>query len=278
MRTADAGVFSVQNRDFEAVLRSLIGDWLDAHPSVPILAAGMIGSANGWREAPYVPTPTTMRALRENLVQVPLQRSSHVLRIIPGVRHGQGSDTDVMRGEETQIFGALGNECDGLFCLPGTHCKWAVVQGGAIVDFRTHYTGELYAWLSTQSSVGKVLDARAPFDAAAFDEGAARAFAAPESLLHQLFALRASVVAKERSAAYNASAAQGVLIGNDCALGLAYLRRKWNDWLAMPIHVVGGANLAALYARVLDSQGVACMVHEANVTVIGLQRIFASTE
>jgi len=55
-----------------------------------------------------------------------------------------------MRGEETQILGVLASGGgDGVYVLPGTHSKWAEVQGGRIVGFETFMTGEVFAVLKT---------------------------------------------------------------------------------------------------------------------------------
>jgi 2-dehydro-3-deoxygalactonokinase len=275
LRQADTGVFSVAKSEFEATLRALIGDWLDAYPHIEICAAGMVGSANGWAEAPYVATPASAQVLRENVLRVPFQNSDHVLKIIPGVRHGMGAQVDVMRGEEAQIFGVLGEASEGAFCLPGTHCKWVIVRDGAIVDFRTHYTGELYQWLSTQSSVSKVLNQDAAFDGSAFDEAAHFAHQNPSDLLNQVFTLRASVVARERTGAQAASAAQGALIGSDVANGLQYLRRKMGTFSR--ISLVGSATLNAHYLRVLNMQGIETAAHDADATVSGLTRILGNS-
>ena len=45
---------------------------------------------------------------------------------------------DVMRGEETQVFGALAQlgATDGRFLLPGTHSKWVRVEAGRIDRLR----------------------------------------------------------------------------------------------------------------------------------------------
>jgi 2-dehydro-3-deoxygalactonokinase len=280
MREADTGVFAVQDQRFESTLRALIGDWLDAHQNIEICAAGMIGSANGWAEAPYVRVPAALGDLRAACIEVPFAQSAHRLKIVPGVRQGEGAATDVMRGEEIQIFGALvdAKQQDGVFILPGTHCKWAIVQGGAIVAFRTHYTGELYQWLSTQSSVAKVAPVVSANDDAAFDEGVARALAAPGALLHHMFTLRASVVARERTGAWAANAMRGVLIGHDVAQGIAYctqyLRRSFDHNASIPT-LIGASALCAQYAQVLARAGVKARTLDADVSVNGLAQLFA---
>jgi 2-dehydro-3-deoxygalactonokinase len=270
-REAHTGVFAVEQHAFEETLRALIGDWLDDNPKAEVIAAGMIGSANGWREAPYVATAASAEALRAQCVRVPFVQSLHRLTIVPGVRHGSGATTDVMRGEETQVFGALGESNDGVFCLPGTHCKWVVVRHREIVALRTHFTGELYQWLTEKSSVSSAVARDAAFDGAAFDDGVKRARAEPAGLLNHLFSLRAVVVSRERSPQWAINAAQGLLIGHDVTNGLKYLRS--NDLAAAQVRIVGGTALTQAYARALGLHSVGVEQISGDVTVKGLHRI-----
>lgn len=76
------------------------------------------------------------------------------LFILPGVPTGS-EDPDVMRVEETQIFGAVSMGNHGLFCLPDTHSKWATVDKKIFSSFKTYLTGEIYA-LARQVAVKKV--------------------------------------------------------------------------------------------------------------------------
>ncbi len=50
-----SGITAVTDGGFAAALRGLAGDWTDG--GVPIVLGGMIGSRQGWREAPYLPLP-----------------------------------------------------------------------------------------------------------------------------------------------------------------------------------------------------------------------------
>ena len=56
-RSALRGVQNLDGRTFAQAFDELIGDWRDE--SLPRLAAGMIGSRNGWIEVPYVAAPAT---------------------------------------------------------------------------------------------------------------------------------------------------------------------------------------------------------------------------
>ena len=75
---------------------------------MPVIAAGMVGSAQGWVEAPYVDAPANADALVAGIVRVK-PRAASTLHIVPGVLQ-RGELPNVMRGEETQIFGALGQD------------------------------------------------------------------------------------------------------------------------------------------------------------------------
>ena len=135
---APRGVMQVAGGDFAGAL----GDVTAAWPSLPAIAAGMVGSAQGWVEAPYLPCPASPGDLAGALVQAP----GRELWIVPGVLR-PGDHPDVMRGEETQIAGALALRpdlaADARLVLPGTHSKWARVSAGRVASFTTYMTGEV---------------------------------------------------------------------------------------------------------------------------------------
>ena len=99
---------------YATALAQLAGDWLEHQPELPLLACGMVGSAQGWREAPYVPCPADAAALAAQAVPVETAHG-RPMWIVPGVScdfagAAPGRLPDVMRGEETQIVGALAAE------------------------------------------------------------------------------------------------------------------------------------------------------------------------
>ena len=186
---SDNGVQSVSAGEYEAVLEEACGPWFAAHPALPVLMAGMVGSRNGWVEVPYVSPPCSSADLGGGVHRVTDARRP--VLIVPGVdcRSPDGS-YDVMRGEETQAFGS--GVRDGLVCLPGTHSKWVEMADGRITRFVTFATGELYAAL-TQSFVGRL--AEEPEDMAAGQALAARLAQQPGGLTRTMFQARAQVLA-----------------------------------------------------------------------------------
>jgi len=127
------GVLRVGNDAFGVALDAMIGGW----PSLPIVLSGMIGSRQGWKEAPYARCPAGAGEIVAALARVEHGRRS--IRLVPGLSTKNGGMPDVMRGEETQVIGALAvsGESGGLFLLPGTHSKWAEVAEGRIISFRS---------------------------------------------------------------------------------------------------------------------------------------------
>ena len=88
---------------FAETLDALSSDWRGAHGELPILLCGMVGSAFGWREAPYLACPAQTQELVDALVS---PRAD--VHIVPGMKctNPLGAP-DVMRGEETQLLGAM---------------------------------------------------------------------------------------------------------------------------------------------------------------------------
>ena len=143
--SSDAGVSAVAAGGFPAAFDALCGPWLRGAARPPVVMAGMVGSRNGWREAPYAGAPCGVAELVTAICKVNL--GGRALHIVPGVDYRDEDSYDVMRGEETMALGA--GVADGLVCLPGTHSKWVEMLGGRIARFASFITGELYAALSS---------------------------------------------------------------------------------------------------------------------------------
>jgi 2-dehydro-3-deoxygalactonokinase len=173
----------------------------------------MIGSRTGWHEAPYVECPANPAQLVAHAVRFRI--NDHPAAILPGacVRTDDG-DVDVMRGEELQLLGIVDTIelDDALVCIPGTHCKWARLAGGALIDFRTLITGELFQLLRRQSLVGALAEGDA-FDAIAFRRGVLRG--ADRTLANAVFAARANALAGTLTPVEVSAYLSGVLIGSE---------------------------------------------------------------
>lgn len=258
------GMGSLKPDQFEAALLALIGSWLTA-PVTPVVACGMVGARQGWAEAKYRAVPC-VPVDAAALTHVPTQDARITVHIAPGLM--QATPADVMRGEETQIAGALALNpgYDGVICLPGTHSKWAHISAGEVVSFQTFLTGELFSLLSKQSVLHHGIAADG-FDEAAFDIALSDALSRPEKLGARLFSLRAEGLIANLSPVAARSRLSGLLIGMELAAAKPY-------WLGQPVTLVGTPELCQHYARALAQQGVtATVLPAAECTLAGLSKL-----
>ena len=269
-RESPLGIQQIRDGAFAAALRSLQGDW--SAIAAPRIASGMIGSRQGWIEAPYLDCPAGRDDLARSLATAP----DGSLAIVAGVRCRDAAGIpDVMRGEETQIVGALADGTgETLAVLPGTHSKWAVVRGGRIEHFATFMTGEVFAVLKDHSILGRMMTAEG---AAANDEGfrrgvsAARHAGVPGALLHRLFGARTLALAGELDTASAADYLSGLLIGSEIGAGVEWARQC--GVAADRATLIGASALCARYAVALADAGVAVEAAPAAAAARGLWAI-----
>ena len=213
-RAGGRGIMQVTDGQFEAALNQLCGDWLAAHRSATLITSGMIGSKQGWREAPYCACPADAAAIAAAVITLPIG-GTRILHIVPGVSliDPATSVPDVMRGEETQIIGAVPATGTHLCVLPGTHSKWAWVRDGLIERFSSWMTGEVYAALTQHTILGRLMQLDAPHDAAAFARGLQFGCANPATLLNRIFSARTLGLFDQLGATALPSYLSGLLIG-----------------------------------------------------------------
>ena len=239
----------------EDVLFSLIEPWLAAHGAVPVVLCGMVGSRNGWVEAPYARCPAGAGDLRLRLERFSV--GDVPIAIVPGlVGASPRAAPDVMRGEETQIVGALADDPElaqgaRLFVLPGTHTKWVRVEDGRVASFQTALTGEMFALLRDHSTLTKAGGADAGLAGDGFAAGLERHSQAPAGgLLHEVFEVRARQLLDGWSPAYALDFLSGLLVAADVEGALALFGAP-----DRPVVVIGEAQLTERYSQALRRLG-----------------------
>lgn len=259
-RAAPLGIMQIEQGRFAQALQEQIGDWL-ASGETRVVMSGMIGSRQGWKEAPYVHTPAGADDLAAGMVSVSMENGA-LAWIVPGVcTRGIDGVPDVMRGEETQILGVL----DALpvsgawICLPGTHSKWVHVRERRIEAFRTFMTGELFAVLKRHSILGRMMDDTA-VDLETFDAGLDVGCRA--DLLHGLFGVRALGLFDEIPSDRSASYLSGLLIGSELAALPDDLRQA---------SLIGDSDLVRLYRHALERKGIVAHNLDQDAAVAGLR-------
>ncbi len=255
---SNEGMGTLSADEFEPTLLRHIEAWIDGR--VTVLACGMVGSRQGWFEAPYTAAPCSVLP---QIVKVPAKDSRLDVRIVAGVK--QDNPADVMRGEETQIAGFLKDEIDfeGVICLPGTHSKWVEIKAGHIARFQTMMTGECFALLSEKSVLRHSMR---DFDDQAFLQSAALSLQNPEEALGRLFSIRARDLLHGDQT--GRAALSGVLIGSE----LSAMRGFWDNG---EVVVIGASDLADGYVAALREAGAKARRFTGSaMTLKGLQQIY----
>jgi 2-dehydro-3-deoxygalactonokinase len=280
---------------FDAAFDAVCGAWLDGAPGLPVIAAGMVGSAQGWLEAPYVDAPANADALVEGIVCVQTARGVP-LHIVPGVLQ-RGELPNVMRGEETQIFGALAirstaNEAAkdarkeannaattadaprSLIGLPGTHAKWVVVRGDEIERFHTFMTGEIFAALRDHTILGRTMTTPDRPDTEAFLRGVniarEKGQAGP---LATVFSTRTLGLTGSLKSEQQPDYLSGLLIGHELAGLDAVLAQQQTGLAGHALRLIGNEALCERYRLALAQFGCTQAELVKQATEHGLWRI-----
>lgn len=268
----------------EETLFELIAPWVRAHGKLPVWLAGMIGSRNGWVEAPYVPCPASADSIAAAVVR--FDANGHPIAIVPGLSCTNPCGApDVLRGEEAQIIGALANDPAlavgrHVLVLPGTHTKWALVDQGRITTFQTSLSGELFAVLRDHSMLARVsADTGNSAGGVRKRDALARGLArsrelAQVPLIHLLFEVRSRQLIADLDHEQALGFLSGLIIGHDVIGGVALFKDALSR--SAPVTLIGAPDLADLYSAALGQHGVeANVANAAELTLAGLRSLAA---
>lgn len=258
---------------FPTVLASAL-EQLQVVPKLVIMA-GMVGSALGWHEVPYVDESVPLAELARHLYVVNDAQSQVPCLIVPGYRvRNQWGQPDVMRGEETQLLGAVAaGHRSGWFVLPGTHSKWVELKDGHVVQLRTYMTGELYDLLRQHGTIAAAIGS-APdnWDASAFAEGVR--VAGQGALSHQIFSCRARVVCGDMPAGSTKAYLSGLLIGSELQ---DVLRSPQGASASASFQLIGSPELAVHYQTAASQLHLTVEVLDAKAAFIAAASHIQST-
>ena len=248
-RRSDDGLQSMAGREgFPGVMESHLAE-TGAPDSLPVIVCGMAGSRQGWVEARYLDTPAPLDHVIESAVRV--EGISRDVRILPGVAQRDPDHPDVIRGEETQLLGALATGIeDGLFCMPGTHSKWVALKAGTLEAFATYMTGELFGLLARQSILAHAIsDTKARPDDPDFLSAVEAGMARPADIANRIFGIRPSQLLGFSAAGSGAAKLSGALIGTEITGARARFGRLDH------VHLIASGSLSKLYAKALEATG-----------------------
>jgi 2-dehydro-3-deoxygalactonokinase len=261
------GVSTVAPGSFPATLERLAGHWFVAHPRLPVIASGMVGSRHGWREAPYVRCPASASDIAASLIIV--EAGERRVHLAPGLAtEDENGQPDVMRGEEVEILG-IPDSGGRVIVLPGSHSKWAVVNQGRVLNFKTFVTGELFAAVKDHTLAGAFARMAGPkpigraFALGVERGGAAASGEGKTGLLSALFGARSLPLMGKLPEDDASDYLSGLLIGAEIAEG----RRLFTD--ENP-HVAGAEALVNRYLAAFDALGLKAFAAPPRAAARGL--------
>ena len=263
-KSSSRGAMLVAAGGFLDALMAEVGDWVRGGEA-RVLMSGMVGARNRWKEAPYVSVPAAFDQVVAGVVRLDVDLVD--ARIVPGLIGADESGVpEVMRGEETEIFGCQGELAgDTQLCLPGTHTKWVRMESGKIAAFSTSMTGDLYKAIR-EGTILRTCTQQEPAEPDAFKHGLARS-REPGSLAHHLFGVRTLVLTGKMLESAASSYLSGLLIGHEV---------KAMVLKGEQVHLIGDAALCRLYQTALHEFQVSASVESAGAALRGLVRIAGS--
>jgi len=206
------GILAVKDGAFEEALERHIGAW---DVKLPVMAAGMITSRQGWIELPYLPCPASAADLAQAL-HMHTTASGRRIAFATGLSYrAPDGMPDVMRSEEVQVFGSLDLGLNH-FVTPGTHSKWITTEGDRLVRYATYVTGEVFAALKDHTILGRLMTP-GPDDEEAFAMGVRAALDDPAGFLHRIFSARSLGLFGELAPEAISSYLSGQVIGTEVA-------------------------------------------------------------
>lgn len=272
--TVDGPGVAAVKVSFDALFDSIMGPWEAQYGPLTAVLCGMIGSSIGWVQAPYVNCPANPEKIIDGCIALRGGR----IHIVPGARcENRLRAADFMRGEETQILGALTLDSTlrrgrRLLCLPGTHTKWVLLEDGIMSEFLTALTGELFGALR-EHSVLVPTDCRSEtVSGAAFEAGVKRFNDFPHTqVLHRLFECRSRMLSGELGARSAVSFLSGLLIAADVSGALQVFGAPQAK---TSVNLIGEPHLTQLYAAAFQHQSCdASQLDGAAASLAGLQRV-----
>lgn len=273
-RREGPGIGMLRGQSPADVLLSTIAPWREEHAIGGILACGMAGSRGALVEVPYASAPVGAAAWARARREVRVGDLAAIVAAGVVAPNPRGA-ADVMRGEETQLFGAMTLNPQiaagrRQLLLPGTHSKWVRADAGAITGLQTYVTGELFALLCESSSLLRV-SAPAGDAGEGFEAGLERAGEC--DLAAGLFETRTAQLTAARSGEWARAFLSGLLLGGEVRSMLACGSLAPRD----VVTIIGEPALSALYGRALAPHGIRADVLDGEACALAGLRLLAVT-
>ncbi len=270
------GILNINDKQYIKVFEQLLGSWIKEYKAIPIIASGMIGSRQGWIEAPYLECPSGTEHLARNLAYLKIKSNiineTLSMAIVPGIKLFQNGVPDVMRGEETQVSGLVWNKIKfGLCIFPGTHSKWVILNEGLIENFTTFMTGEIFSLIANRSIINKSMVGTS-FKKDEFELGCKQSFNSSYGFLKEVFSARTMELFEKIEPRGIHSYLSGLILGNEIKNGINIYHKNCNK-NDEKIILNGKNSLCNLYKIAFEIAGIKVKLEKKNLVAQGLFQI-----
>ncbi len=253
VKKSPEGVTVVRGRDCEGAFDRLTAEWFKQYGPMPFIMAGMVGSINFWGDAAYLDCPVDLGELSGRLTEVKHSNDAYKIRIVPGLCVRDPDNYNVIRGEETQLAGALTLGPANVYIMPGTHCKWVLADGSKVKSFRTAMTGELHSIMMKYSLVGLGAgEQEASLDD--FKAGLERGYL-ENNIVPRLFEIRGANILGAIKPSHVGEFLSGLLIGSEIASMQKLFKFTKDDG---PLTIIANDFLTSRYKEGLKLAGLEC--------------------
>lgn len=253
-RRSEQGIKFVPKGGYPEVYAELTRGWRES--SRLTLLSGMVGSANGWEEAPYIALPANPASIASRVYAMRAMPDAYM---VGGLSYESPDGLyDVIRGEEVQILGLAAREPgkEFLICMPGTHSKWLTMKNDRIDAFTTVMSGDFFSSVTSSTIIAMMLDAEQEFSEEAFLRGVNLA-QRPGGVMTHMFRTRSFFLFGKLAKQHIRAFASGVIIGAELA--------AMKDFYPFerPVEIIASDALGGNYALALDSLGIASRIHRS---------------
>jgi len=211
-----------------------------------VLISGMASSAIGMETLPYAHLPFSVDGSKAMIKQ--WGKGGKTYSMVSGL----ATEDDIMRGEETQLVGAVMIANVGLkealLMFPGTHAKHVIINQGEVKDFKTYMTGEVFCQMFSNSILAQSVTVHHDHkeqNNIAFLKGVREG--AEGNILQTMFRVRTNGMFHRMNRQENFSYLSGMLIGAEL--------KDIKGFSSRPIILCGSGEMMQAYHEALKALG-----------------------
>lgn len=224
---------------YKEILRTQFQNFSSVDKNIPLIISGMASSSIGMKTLDYTAVPFNIRSGNLHTLKISADKNfDRDIILVSGLR----TSKDIMRGEETILYGLNLSGDRFTAIIPGTHSKHVVIENNVITDFKTYISGELFDLLAGKSVLKQsVLKNDSEHYKDSFITGVING--GKGNVLNEAFYVRTKHVFQQQTPEANYHYLSGLVIGSE-------LKELTNE---DTIHLISTKKFQALYLPAIET-------------------------